>query len=87
MRNEGTFGVIFFQNQSFEAVRDVKIGDIVWIPSYTYAETDLIGPLFVVDSRDIGYGSNRRTVWKCHNVEKNEYYEMEKIHLYRPGVF
>ena len=87
MQNEGTFGVIFFQNRSFETVRTVNIGDIVWIPAYTYAEQDLIGPLFVVGSRDIGYGSNRREIWKCHDISKDQYYEMEKIHLYRPGEF
>lgn len=87
MQNDGTFGVIFTQNRSFEAVRNVKIGDIVWIPLGHKDEEGVVGPLLVVHARVLGYGCNARTVWKCLDTEKNEYHEMEQQHLYRPGEF
>ena len=87
MRNNREFGVIFTQNRSFEAVRTVNIGDIVWIPLGYTDEEGVLGPLLVVHARTLGYGSNTRTVWKCFDTEKNEYHEMEQQHLYQPGEY
>ena len=86
MHKNTEFSVIFYENTSFECAPNVNIGDIIWLQEHGRGNT-LIGPLLVMSFRDIGYGSNRKTIWECLDNERNETYSSERKYMYKPGVF
>ena len=61
------------QPEDFTYPETISIGDLVWLK---YAD-DMVGPLLVIEKRDIGYGSNRRFIWLMVDGETNELYQSE----------
>ena len=58
----------------------VSEGDIVWI----YDSLDWIGPLFVDHHVVIGYGSNKKLVYKLFDTSTGSWYSSEKRWMRAP---
>lgn len=61
------------QPEDFTYPEEIKITDLVWLKDHD----TMIGPLLVIDRRDIGYGSNRRFIWVLMDTESSTYYQTE----------
>jgi len=61
------------QPEDFTYPKEIKITDLVWLKDGDF----MVGPLLIIDRRDIGYGSNRRFVWIMVDAETNEIHQSE----------
>lgn len=68
------------QPEDFTWPEKIEVTDIVWLMDGNY----MIGPLLVIDKRDIGYGSNRRFIWVLMDTETNMYYHSEEYWIRVP---
>lgn len=59
---------------------NISEGDIAWM----YDGIELIGPLFIQGIKDVGYGSNKRIVYKLYDTLHGCWYQSEKRWLRVP---
>lgn len=59
----------------FTQPQSVSDGDLVWIYN---GIPKLIGPLFVVNYRLMGYGTNRKLIYKLLDTSTGAWYSSEK---------
>lgn len=67
----------------FTQPESISEGDIVWIYEGWRPE-ELIGPLFVEHYSSIGYGSNKRLIYKLVDTSTGSWYSSERKWLRVP---
>jgi hypothetical protein len=58
----------------------IKEGDLVWF----YEGVELMGPFVVIELDYIGYGSNKRRVYRIFDTSSGSWYTSEKKWLRTP---